>query len=75
MQWLDLEGKITISTLPRQDLLWWISDVDQYLKAISPLPPYFTLMRQVTERLERGDRGYTKSDWWQMVIPGIQVPH
>ena len=40
----DLEGKMTLSPLSKQDLLWWISNVDQYPKAITPLPPDITLM-------------------------------
>ena len=40
----DLEGKMTLSPLSKQDLLWWISNVEQYPKAISPLPPDITLM-------------------------------
>ena len=40
----DLEGKMTLSPLSKQDLLWWISNVDQYSKAITPLPPDITLM-------------------------------
>ena len=62
----DPEGKMTLSTLPKQDLLWWISNVDQNPKAITSLPPDITLMhdRQLTERLGRGDKRYTKFDWW-----------
>ena len=40
----DLEGKMTLSPLSRQDLLWRTSNVDQYPKAITPLPPDITLM-------------------------------
>ena len=40
----DLEGKMTLSPLSKQDLQWWISNVDQYPKAITPLPPDITLM-------------------------------
>lgn len=40
---LDLEGKITLSPLSK---LWWISNVDQYPKAITPLPPDITLITE-----------------------------
>ena len=40
----DLEGKMTLSPLSKQDLQWWISNVDQYPKAITPLPLDITLM-------------------------------
>ena len=44
MQWLDLEGEMNLSPLSKQDLLWWISNVDQYPEAITPLPPDITLI-------------------------------
>ncbi|XP_068690138.1 uncharacterized protein [Montipora foliosa] len=40
----DLEGKMTLSPLSKQDLLWWISNADQYPKPITPLPPDITLV-------------------------------
>ena len=40
----DLEEKMTLSSLSKQDLLWWISKVDQYPKAITPLPRDITIM-------------------------------
>ena len=40
----DLKGKMTLSPPSKQDLLWWISNVEQYPKAITPLPPDITLM-------------------------------
>lgn len=41
----DLEEKMILSPLSRQDLLWWISTVDQYPKAITPLTPDIILLR------------------------------
>ena len=40
----DLEGKMTLSPLATQDLSWWITNVDQLLKAIMPKPADLTLM-------------------------------
>ena len=40
----DLEGKMTLSPLAKQDLLWWITNVNQLPKAITPKPPDLTLM-------------------------------
>ena len=40
----DLEGKMTLSPVSKQDLLWWISNVEQYPNAITPLPPDITFM-------------------------------
>ena len=44
----------TFSPLSKQDLLWWISNVDQYPKAITPLPTDITLM---TDSSLKGWRG------------------
>ena len=35
---------MTLSPLAKQDLLWWISSVDQLLKAITPKPSDLTIM-------------------------------
>ena len=35
---------MNLSPLSKQDLLWWISNVDQYPEAITPLPPDITLI-------------------------------
>ena len=40
----DLEGKMTLSPLAKQDLSWWITNVDQLPKAITPKPSDLTLM-------------------------------
>ena len=39
----DLEGKVTLSPLCKQDLLWWINNVDQYPQTITPQIPHLTL--------------------------------
>jgi len=40
----DLEGKMTLSPLAKQDLSWWITNVDQLPKAITPKPSDLTHM-------------------------------
>ena len=40
----DLEGKMTLSPRAKQDLSWWITNVDQLPKAITPKPSDLTLM-------------------------------
>ena len=39
----DLEGKVTLSPLCKQHLLWWINNVDQYPQTIRPQIPHLTL--------------------------------
>ena len=39
----DLEGEVTLSPLCKQDLLWWINNVDQYPQTITPQIPHLTL--------------------------------
>ena len=39
----DLEGKVTLSPLCKQDLLWWINNVDQYPQTITPQIPHLYL--------------------------------
>ena len=40
----DLEGKMTLSPLAKQDLSWWVTNVDQLPKAIMSKPSDLTLM-------------------------------
>ena len=72
----DLEGKMTLFFLPKQDLLWWISNIDQYPEAISPLPPDITLITDSSLKgwggVIEGTPNVTGGRW---SIPGIQIPH
>ena len=43
----DLEGKVTLSPLSKQDLLWWIIIVDQYTQTITPQIPHVTLTSDI----------------------------
>ena len=62
----DLEGKVTLSPLSKQDLLWWIINVDQYPQTITPQIPHVTLTsdRSLTGWRGGGDRGFLQCCKW-----------